>query len=131
MKLFTQIVVALKCLQDKKIIHRDIKPKNILLHNGKVKIADFGVAKIIDKHKENISFSGTVPFMSPQIIRQEKYTGLTDMWSLGVTLYYMIFKKLPWTSVHPVKILNEITIKIKHGLVMPEESISPKVGSLI
>jgi serine/threonine protein kinase len=51
MKLFTQIVIALKFLQDKKIIHRDIKPKNILLHNGKVKIADFGVAKMIDKHK--------------------------------------------------------------------------------
>jgi|JI6StandDraft_1071083.scaffolds.fasta_scaffold11073_7 hypothetical protein len=53
------------------------------------------------------------------------------MWSLGVTLYFMIFKKLPWTSVHPVKILNEITIKINHGLVLPEESISPKVGNLI
>jgi serine/threonine protein kinase len=51
MKLLTQIVIALKFLQDKKIIHRDIKPKNILLHNGKVKIADFGVAKMIDKHK--------------------------------------------------------------------------------
>lgn len=106
LKLFTQIVIALKFLQDKKIIHRDIKPKNILLHNGKVKIADFGVAKMIDKHKENISFSGTVPFMSPQIIKQEKHTGLTDMWSLGVTFYYMMFKKLPWQSVHPVKILN-------------------------
>jgi serine/threonine protein kinase len=69
--------------------------------------------------------------MSPQIIRQEKYTGLTDMWSLGVTFYFMMFKKLPWMAVHPVKILNEITIKINNGLVLPEENVSVVVSRLI
>ena len=49
----------MRFLQEKKIIHRDIKPKNILLHEGIVKIADFGVAKMIDKYKQNITFEGT------------------------------------------------------------------------
>lgn len=96
LKLFAQIVLAMRFLQSKNIIHRDIKPKNILLHEGTVKIADFGVAKMIDKYKQNITFEGTIAFMSPQMLKQENYTSLTDMWSLGVTLFYMIFKKLPY-----------------------------------
>ena len=96
LSLFAQIVLAMRFLQNKKIIHRDIKPKNILLHEGVVKIADFGVAKMIDKYKQNITFEGTVEYMSPQMLKQENYTSLTDMWSLGMTLYYMVFETLPW-----------------------------------
>jgi len=49
-KYIAQIAMALKYMKDEKIIHRDIKPKNILLHQGKIKISDFGVAKIINEH---------------------------------------------------------------------------------
>lgn len=82
-------------MKDEKIIHRDIKPKNILLHEGNIKISDFGVAKMINEHnfdKETTTFSGTYQFMSPQILRQEKYTFQTDIWSLGITIYSMIFR---------------------------------------
>ena len=47
-KYIAQIVIALKYMKDEKIIHRDIKPKNILIHQGNIKISDFGVAKIIN-----------------------------------------------------------------------------------
>ncbi len=63
----------MKFLKDEKIIHRDIKPKNILVHKGNIKISDFGVAKAITKFnsdRETTTFSGTVPYMSPQILRQ-------------------------------------------------------------
>ena len=43
-------MIALKYMKDEKIIHRDIKPKNILIHKGNIKISDFGVAKIINEH---------------------------------------------------------------------------------
>jgi serine/threonine protein kinase len=46
--------------------------------------------------------------MSPQILRQEKYTFATDMWSLGITIYFMVFQKLPWNSYKVIGILNEI-----------------------
>jgi serine/threonine protein kinase len=46
--------------------------------------------------------------MSPQILRQEKYTFATDIWSLGITIYFMVFQKLPWNSHKVIGILNEI-----------------------
>jgi len=95
------MVIALEFLKEHSIIHRDIKPKNILIHKGNIKISDFGVAKIITKHnsdKETTTFSGTVQFMSPQILKQDKYTYQTDVWSLGITIFFMIFGRLPWNA---------------------------------
>ena len=46
--------------------------------------------------------------MSPQILRQDQYTFQTDIWSLGVTIYFMVFKKLPWVSTKVLGILREI-----------------------
>ena len=46
--------------------------------------------------------------MSPQILRQEKYTFQTDVWSLGITIYYMLFLKVPWVSQKVLGILKEI-----------------------
>lgn len=59
------MIIALEFLKQHSIIHRDIKPKNILIHKGNIKISDFGVAKIITKHnsdKETTTFSGTFIF---------------------------------------------------------------------
>jgi serine/threonine protein kinase len=46
--------------------------------------------------------------MSPQILKQEKYTFQTDVWSLGITIYWLIFQKLPWISQKVMGILKEI-----------------------
>jgi len=105
------MVIALKFLKARNIIHRDIKPKNILIHEDGIKISDFGVAKIINNHnsdQETTTFSGTIQFMSPQILKQEKYTFQTDVWSLGITIYWLIFQKLPWISQKVMAILKEI-----------------------
>lgn len=66
--------------------------------------------------------------MSPQILRQEKYTFATDMWSLGVTIYFMVFQKLPWLSYKVIGILKEIEEGI--GSV-PESGISPNLRDLL
>lgn len=75
-------------LCDKDIIHRDLKPANILLHNGTVKIGDFGFARLEKgegrKEKYNI---GTPLYMSPEALNSNFYSRKTDIWSLGVMFY--------------------------------------------
>ena len=66
--------------------------------------------------------------MSPQILRQDKYTFQTDIWSLGITIYFMAFKKLPWTSNKVLGILKEIE---SEQLKVPEYGISPLLKDLI
>ncbi|KAL4502413.1 hypothetical protein ABPG72_012000 [Tetrahymena utriculariae] len=112
---FNQIVYALKYLYSKKIFHRDIKPKNILLHNGEIKLVDFGLSKIIADQNINITQGfntcvGTPQFMAPEMLKGIGWQEKSDIWSLGSTLYYMIFKELPWDqySTSSMAILEQI-----------------------
>lgn len=65
--------------------------------------------------------------MSPQILRQEKYTFQTDVWSLGITIYYMLFQRLPWNSQKVMGILKEIGEEV----IIPEADISPELRDLL
>ena len=88
------------------------------------------MAKIINNHnsdQETTTFSGTIQFMSPQILRQEKYTFQTDVWSLGITIFYMLFLRVPWVSQKVLGILKEIGEEV----VVPEDNISPPLRDLL
>jgi serum/glucocorticoid-regulated kinase 2 len=88
-----QIALALGYLHDSKIIYRDLKPENILLDSkGYIKLADFGLAKILninDKEDPN-SFCGTPEYLAPEMILGSGHDHTLDWWALGILIYEMI-----------------------------------------
>ncbi|CAD8166016.1 unnamed protein product [Paramecium pentaurelia] len=95
---FLQIAKGVKALHQQKIIHRDIKPANILRSNGIYKLSDFGFA-IVENDFESIikRFSvGTPVYMAPETVQSNCYSEKSDIWSLGVVLYLMVYKEIPF-----------------------------------
>ncbi|EMC91197.1 hypothetical protein BAUCODRAFT_318019 [Baudoinia panamericana UAMH 10762] len=91
-KVFIQLFQAVKYLHERNIVHRDIKPENILLldRDLNVKLADFGLAKIIGEESFTTTLCGTPSYVAPEILEQgnrRRYTRAVDVWSLGVVLY--------------------------------------------
>merc|ERR1711939_475339 len=91
-KVFIQLFQATKYLHERGIVHRDIKPENILLTDKDlhVKVADFGLAKIIGEESFTWALCVTPSYVAPEILedsRHRRYTRAVDVWSLGVVLY--------------------------------------------
>ena len=97
-----EILLAVKACHDRNISHRDIKPSNLLLDQyNRVKICDFGLA-IMTNHIEDIEkkYAGTYSFLPPEIRNKSKNINpkKVDIWSLGVTFYYMATNHLPFSQ---------------------------------
>lgn len=105
---------------EKGLIHKDIKPHNILItKNGMVKVADFGIAQAITSN--TITFGdnvvGSVHYISPEQAKGQPVTPATDIYSLGCVLYEMLTGKIPFDAESP------ITVALKH---IHDEPVSPR-----
>ena len=97
--LTTQVLRALQHAHESGIVHRDIKPQNImLLQDGTIKVTDFGIARFSDKATRTMTDQaiGSVHYIAPEQARGDVTDGKTDIYSVGVMLYEMLTGKLPF-----------------------------------
>ena len=126
--LFIQILDAIGYAHEEGLVHRDIKPSNIMIdRRGRIKVLDFGIAKMQEEDKGLTKTGiqiGTAAYMSPEQVNAKKVNKLTDIYSLGVTLFYMAVGKPPYdgeTNTFSIqeKIVHEpfpIASKVYHGV---------------
>ena len=117
------VLLGLKFLHDKKIIHRDIKAGNILLNrDGFAKLGDFGVSATLSRTmSKRVSKIGTPYWMSPEVFSQKKYDTKTDIWSLGITCIQMAEGDPPNHNLRPFQIVKMIINKPPKGLTDPSK----------
>ena len=115
-----QIICGLKYLYKNNILHRDIKPQNILVSGDKIKICGFGFAKNLAKNDLISTFCGSPLYMAPEILKIGEYTEKSDIWSLGVIIYEILHKKHPYPSnsqgelIKNIKNENNIFVELKN-----------------
>lgn len=123
LSIFKQAFAAFQYAHEKGIVHRDIKPSNIyILPDGRVKILDFGIAKLFGEGNEMTKTGtqmGTPIYMSPEQVKGDKYIDYrSDIYSLGITLYAAIVGKPPYdaTTESQFEIFNKIVFEPIRGL---------------
>ena len=106
----TQIAKALEHAHSRGLVHRDIKPHNVMvLKNGSVKVADFGIARLMENENTMTKEAlGSVHYLSPEQAKGSRVDNRSDLYSLGVVMYEMITGKTPYDGDSPV------AVAIKH-----------------
>ena len=124
-KIMIEITIAINYLHNRypeTIIHRDIKPTNILVNMyGNIKLSDFGISKIIqkvDSSCDNSHEKGTYIWMAPEVVMGINYNHTADIYSLGLLMYFI------WTDKLPFEELNLITVQLMFMKIKNELSIA-------
>ncbi|KAF3019677.1 hypothetical protein E8E14_004081 [Neopestalotiopsis sp. 37M] len=106
----SELGCALKYIHEQGIIHRDVKPDNVLLDaDGHVHLTDFNVASDVIPGKVLTSKSGTLAYLAPEVYGGKGYTVTADWWSLGVLFYECIYNKRPFEGNSESSLSNVIT----------------------
>lgn len=103
----TQVLLALHHAHEKGIVHRDVKPQNImLLSNGSIKVMDFGIARFSRSESQTMTDKaiGSVHYISPEQARGDTTDAKADIYSVGIMMYEMLSGKLPFDSDSPVSV---------------------------
>lgn len=113
-----QVGRGIEAAHNKHIVHRDIKPQNIMISTeGKVKVTDFGIARAATSNTINSDVMGSVHYASPEQARNGFVDGKSDIYSLGIVMYEMVTGRVPFDGD------TTVAVAIQH---LQEEMISPR-----
>ena len=129
-----QICEGLNKAHEAEVVHRDLKPGNILINkDGRVKIIDFGLAKLkgVTKLTKDSVTIGTLHFMSPEQAQGVEVDQRTDIWSLGVILYEMITGNLPFQGEYEAAVLYSILNEEPKLLASHKVDVSEELQQIV
>ena len=112
-----QVARGIQAAHAKNIIHRDIKPQNIIIStDGKVKVTDFGIARAVSEHTIHSDVMGSVHYASPEQARNGYVSNRSDIYSLGIVMYEMVTGRVPYDGD------STVAVAIKH---LQDEMVPP------
>lgn len=103
-RLFRQMLLGLQHVHGAGVAHRDVKPDNILFGGeggATAKLGDFGMATRLPAQRLLRAVCGTAPYMSPEMVQKLGYDGGTDVWSLGATAYFVLYREWAYAAQEP------------------------------
>ena len=119
-----QVAQGMAAAHDQHIVHRDIKPQNMIIsRDGKVKVADFGIARAVSTQTIGMNAVGSVHYISPEQAKGGYSDARSDIYSMGVTIYEMVTGRLPFEGD------NTVTVALAHleDAVVPASELNPEV----
>ncbi len=134
-RVISQVALALEHAHKHNIIHRDVKPSNIIIDgSGNAKVMDFGLARAADdrsKVTQSGTLIGTLGYMSPEQCRGEELDFRTDIYSLGVVLYEMLTGKPPFDAPNEVAMIHKIVSEEPPGVREFTADISEELNTVV
>jgi serine/threonine protein kinase len=120
---------GLEYAHSRQVIHRDLKPQNILLKNGIPKISDWGLSRIISDKSSATTMSFTPFYAAPEQVTNKAKDQRTDIWQMGIILYELVTGALPFTGDSAIEIISSIPTKVPvaPGDINPEAKKIEKI----